>query len=131
MNDQPRLSHLFAHVRDLGAMRHFYVDQLGLQILANEDGYLRIGGAEGFTMGLEEFAPGTPAEGFEINVQVADVDTTYLRLSSDGVSFLAAPADMPWGVRECWLRDPSGMRVGLFTPSHGRSRSLSTAGSSS
>jgi len=117
VSDQTRLSHLFTHVPDLKAMRRFYVEQLGLEVLMEEAGYLRVGGGGGFNIGMEELSAGMRSEGLEINVEVPDVDLLHERLAAEGVSFLAPPADMPWGVRECWLNDPSGVLVGLFTPS--------------
>ena len=42
------LSHLFVHVRDLERARRFYVDYVGLEVLQEGGGYLRLGGSGGF-----------------------------------------------------------------------------------
>ena len=54
MSEAARLSHLFVRVVDLAATRHFYVDLLGLDVLMEEPGYLRVGNADGWHLGLEE-----------------------------------------------------------------------------
>ncbi len=109
------LSHLFVHVTNLERSRRFYVDQLGLSILMAEEGYLRIGGAGGFHLGLEERGPDqVGAAGIEIVIRVDDVDVTYERLSGQ-VAFDVPPADQPWGARHAWLRDPDGYRLSIYS----------------
>lgn len=54
MSEQPRLNHLFIHVADLSASRSFYVDALGLEVLFEEPGYLRVRGQDGFHIGMEQ-----------------------------------------------------------------------------
>ncbi len=113
------LSHLFVSVRDLAATHRFYVELLGLEVLMGgpDQDYLRLGGNDGFHMGIEahpEFA--TPTPGIEIVIQVDDVDAAYARLSAVGVVFDGPPADQEWGARHAWLRDPSGYRLSIYSP---------------
>jgi catechol 2,3-dioxygenase-like lactoylglutathione lyase family enzyme len=109
------LSHLFMHVSSLERSRRFYVDLLGLSVLLEEPGYLRVGGADGFHIGLEERGPGqVGAAGIEIVIRVDDVDTTYARLAEQ-VPFESGPADQPWGARHVWLHDPDGYRLSLYS----------------
>lgn len=112
---QARLSHLFVHVTDLAAARRFYVDQLGLDVLMEEPGYLRVGNADGWHMGLEQVPEQVGSRGIEIVVRVADVDDAYRRLTDAGVLFDTAPQDMEWGARHAWLRDPSGYRLSIYS----------------
>ncbi len=49
-----RFSHLFVHVADLERLRRFYVDLLGLEAPMEGGGCLRVGGGDGFHIGLEE-----------------------------------------------------------------------------
>lgn len=111
----PRLSHLFMRVFDLDRARTFYVDMLGLNVLAEYPGYLRIGD-ERFHIGIEE---GVTAEigaaGLELNIEVDDVDASYDRLQAQGVDVTAEPADMPWGARHAWLRDPDGYILSIYS----------------
>jgi catechol 2,3-dioxygenase-like lactoylglutathione lyase family enzyme len=110
------LSHLFVHVRDLERARRFYVDYLGLAVLADSGGYLRLGGGDGFHMGLEERPAGSVgAVGIEIVVRVTDVDAMAARLRAAGID-ITEPADQPWGARHAWLHDPDGYRLSIYSP---------------
>jgi catechol 2,3-dioxygenase-like lactoylglutathione lyase family enzyme len=109
-------SHLFVHVRDLEKTREFYAGLLGLTVLMEHPGYLRLGGGEGFHLGFEERdEPEIGAAGVEIVIRVDDVDAAYHRLTSAGVPFQTAPEDQEWGARHAWLTDPDGYRLSLFS----------------
>ena len=110
-------SHLFVHVRDLERTRAFYVDLLGLEVLLEHPGYLRVGGGRGFHIGFEERDDHeVGAVGIEVVVAVDDVDATHDRLARAGVRFDGDPADQEWGARHVWLRDPDGYRLSLCGP---------------
>jgi catechol 2,3-dioxygenase-like lactoylglutathione lyase family enzyme len=109
------LSHVFMLVGDLAAARHFYVDVLGLEMLVDDGGYVRVGGGGGFHIGMEQGEVADVDGGPEINVQVADVDAEYARLTAAGVPFDGPPVDQEWGARHAWLRDPDGRRLSIFT----------------
>lgn len=112
-----RLSHLFLHVTDLARARAFYVDALGLELLIDDHGHVRVGGSDGFAMGMEAMPPEeVGAVGIEIIVRVDDVDASYIRMLQAGVGFDSAPTDMEWGARHAWLRDPDGYRLSIYTP---------------
>ena len=115
------LSHLFVSVRDLRASEAFYAGRLGLEILAGsvESGYLRLGGGDGFHLGLEEHPDAAVAtDGIEIVIRVDDVDELCGRLATEGVVIDREPADQPWGARHAWLRDPSGYRLSVYSTAH-------------
>jgi len=109
-----RLSHLFVHVRSLPETRRFYVDLLGLEILMEEPGYLRIGNRDGWHMGMEEGKP-IGADGIELVIGVDNVDDAYRRLVDAGAVFDSEPQDMEWGARHAWLRDPSGYQLSIYS----------------
>ena len=46
--------------------------------------------------------------GIEIGFTVDNLNGWYTRLIGEGVRFLSAPTDMPWGTREAQLADPDG-----------------------
>jgi predicted enzyme related to lactoylglutathione lyase len=46
-------------------------------------------------------------------LQTVDVETEHERLRVAGVTVLAAPERMPWGLVECWVADPDGTRLCL------------------
>jgi catechol 2,3-dioxygenase-like lactoylglutathione lyase family enzyme len=117
MNGHATLSHLFVLVSHLARSKRFYVDVLGLEVLLEENGYLRIGGASGFHMGMEEGLPDrVGSAGIEIVIQVDDIDKRYEELRASGIDFESAPSDQPWGARHAWLRDPDGYRLSIFSP---------------
>lgn len=110
------LSHLFMHVSHLDRARQFYVERLGLEVLAEEPGYLRVGGGDGFSIGLEERPEveiGAP--GIELEVRVPDVDALATDLRAAGIA-VTEPTDQPWGARHAWLHDPDGYRLSIFSP---------------
>ncbi|MFI5255280.1 MAG: VOC family protein [Candidatus Limnocylindrales bacterium] len=110
------LSHLFMHVGHLARARQFYVERLGLEVLAEEPGYLRVGGGDGFSIGLEERPEAEiGAPGIELEVQVPDVDALASDLRAAGIA-VTEPSDQPWGARHAWLHDPDGYRLSIFSP---------------
>jgi catechol 2,3-dioxygenase-like lactoylglutathione lyase family enzyme len=70
-------------VADLPASRQFWTDAIGLVVLMEYPGYVRVGGGEGFHLGLEKGTPG-PDASIEITVQVDDVDASHRRLVEMG-----------------------------------------------
>jgi catechol 2,3-dioxygenase-like lactoylglutathione lyase family enzyme len=107
-----RLSHLFMLTSDLDASRRLFVGLLGLEILTDEGGYLRVGGGGGFHLGIEKGEAG-PSPGLEIVVAVDDVDQAYLALERGGIAVEAPPEEQPWGVRHLWFRDHDGRRLSV------------------
>ena len=59
--------------------------------------------------------PVTVAERVILDFEVDDVDATYARLTSLGVTWVMAPTDQPWGARSAMFRDPDGNVANLFT----------------
>lgn len=105
--------------RDLGVARRFWEDTLGLTVA-------REYGAAGEVTGVVLFAGGgfvelttsseTVAEGSGSAVvwlQVADVIAEEARLVAAGVVIDRPAERMPWGLVECWLSDPDGVRIVL------------------
>lgn len=110
------LSHLFVHVGDVGVMRRFYGELFGLPIADLPGGYVRIGCADGFHLGVEEVAGLAHPDETELVVRVPDVDAVHATLRANGTVVDAPPQDMPWGLRQMWLRDPNGLRLSVYTP---------------
>src|SRR5262245_34538132 len=97
------LSHLFMRVSDLDRRRAFYVDLLGLEVLVDEGGYLRLGGGDGFHIGMES-GEVTVGDSIEIVIRVPDVAGAVERLRAAGWP-VSDPEDQPWGSRHAWLAD--------------------------
>jgi catechol 2,3-dioxygenase-like lactoylglutathione lyase family enzyme len=112
-----RLSHLFLFVSDLERSRRFYTELLGLKVLLEENGYLRVGVPDGVHIGMEVGKPWQiGARGVEINLEVDDVDDWARRLKGQGIRLDQEPSDMPWGARHAFFQDPDGYRLSVFTP---------------
>lgn len=45
--------------------------------------------------------------------QVRDLDAEVERIGAMGADVVSVPADMPWGLREAWVRDPDGVEICL------------------
>ena len=108
------LSHIFMLVSDLETQRRLFVDILGLSVLLKHPGYLRIGGREGFHIGMEQGNPGPP-NAMEITIQVDDVDQMFERLVEAGVDVEGPPEDQDWGARHAWFRDGDGRRMSIYS----------------
>ena len=59
-------------------------------------------------------APDPPGPNVELWLQVRDVDEVCARLKDAGVEVLRPPVTEPWGLRECWIADPDGVRIALI-----------------
>ena len=114
MTREPGLNHLFVTVADVAEARRFWTEVIGLEVLVEDDKYLRVGGGGGFSMGIERAADGAEPE-VEVVVRVPDVDASYERLLALGIVCDGPPEEMPWGARHIWLRGPDGRRISLYS----------------
>lgn len=123
------LARCFVQVHDPDLAIKFYRDTLGLELrndVANE-GYrwITVGAASqpGVEIVLTNFVNGSPADGDVVAGLLAkgalngvhfhadDLDAAFARIKAAGAEIVQEPADQPWGVRDCALRDPSGNLV--------------------
>ena len=111
------LSHLFVPVRSLDEARRLYVELLGLEVLVDDGGYVRIGGGGGFHMGVEEDPSGAVKQA-DLVVRVDDVDATVARLRAAGVE-VTDPEDQEWGARHAWLHDADGRPISIYSTTAG------------
>ncbi|HYZ12314.1 MAG TPA: VOC family protein [Actinomycetota bacterium] len=109
-----RLSHLFMIVSNVDAEVRLLVDIVGLELLVQEEGYVRVGGNGGFYIGMEQGSPSV-GDDIDINMEVDNVDAAYRRLIEAGVEVEGPPEQQEWGGRHLWFRDVDGRRMSLFT----------------
>ena len=120
-------------VSDLGRARDFYRDVMGLEYVHGEDGvdaYFKIG-SDGLMLISQDIADGLisqdvdhePARGARLVMatDVGDVDAAYEELKGEGVEFIRAPEDRPWGLRCAHLKDPDGNVWEIHAPVAGES----------
>ncbi|HVW31077.1 MAG TPA: VOC family protein [Acidimicrobiia bacterium] len=58
----------------------------------------------------EQHAPQPGLVTHLVKIRVADVDAVFERARRHGARIIAAPADRPYGERECTVEDPAGHR---------------------
>jgi catechol 2,3-dioxygenase-like lactoylglutathione lyase family enzyme len=117
MADASTLDHLFMVVSDLERSRRFYTEALGFEVTMEGGGYLRLEGAGGLTIGMEERPVGqVGGKGIELVILVDDVDRRYAEMTAKGVEFRGPPEDQEWGARHAWFADPDGYPMSIFTP---------------
>ena len=100
---------------DFDAQRRFYEHTLGL-------GVSREYGADGIVVGVVLFLGGgfleltrgaPPSPPITLWLQVPDVAAEQERLGAEGVHVVRPTDVMPWGLVECWVRDPEGNELHL------------------
>jgi catechol 2,3-dioxygenase-like lactoylglutathione lyase family enzyme len=113
-------SRVLVYPSDFGRTVRFYDEVLGLHRYREFGADGRITGVVYFLGGgfLEVSSHGRSAFGasdgsVRLWLQVRDVDAEHARLTGMGAVVLAPPADMAWGLRECWVADPDGLRIVL------------------
>jgi predicted enzyme related to lactoylglutathione lyase len=129
-------SRILLHPVDRAASVRFYRDTLGLAI-AREFGPAEAPGTVFFLgngmleiSGAAEDGPSS-ADSYQhwaLWIQVRDVHAEHARLAQAGVPVVRAPRTEPWGLIECWITDPDGVRVVLVEvpPNHPLRRDLRT-----
>jgi catechol 2,3-dioxygenase-like lactoylglutathione lyase family enzyme len=111
-------SRILLRPSDFAAGLAWYRDVLGLRVYREYGTRGRVTGVVFFLGGgfLELVSGGSPVAGggAALWLQVPDVDAEHARLAAAGVEVLSAPVDEPWGLRECWVADPDGVRIALI-----------------
>jgi catechol 2,3-dioxygenase-like lactoylglutathione lyase family enzyme len=110
-------SRVLVRPSDFDAAARWYRDILGLRVYREYGRGGRVTGVVFFLGGgyLELVSGSSPvtADGAALWLQVPDVDAEHARLAAAGVEVLQVPVDEPWGLRECWVADPDGVRIAL------------------
>jgi catechol 2,3-dioxygenase-like lactoylglutathione lyase family enzyme len=111
-------SRILLRPSDFAAGLAWYRDVLGLRVYREYGTGGRVTGVVFFLGGgfLELVSGRSPVAGGSaaLWLQVPDVDAEHARLAAAGVEVLSAPVDEPWGLRECWVADPDGVRIALI-----------------
>jgi catechol 2,3-dioxygenase-like lactoylglutathione lyase family enzyme len=128
------LSTCFVQVHDPELALAFYRDALGLEVrndVGREDSrWITVGSASqpAVAIVLTNYVNGSPADSDVVAALLAkgamngvhfrtdDLEATFERLRASGAEIVSEPADQPWGVRDCAVRDPSGNLVRIDQP---------------
>ena len=114
------LRHLALNVRDLDAMRQFYVDVLGFAVewAPDPDNVYLTSGRDNLALhrtGDARAASGQALDHLGVIVSNADdVDRWAAFLDSRGVVLAARPKTHRDGARSCYLRDPDGNTIQII-----------------
>lgn len=110
------LRHLALNVRDMAAMKRFYVDRLGFAVEwePDPDNVYLTSGIDNLALhrSSEAAASAGALDHLGLIVRSADdVDRWAAYLESHGVVLDAAPRTHRDGARSCYFRDPDGNRI--------------------
>lgn len=109
-------SRVLLHPSDHARSRHFYEEILGLAVYREFGPPEHPGVVFHMGNGLIELS-GQSADGpnaaVALWIQVRNVHKQHDRLAAAGVEILRPPVQEPWGLIECWIADPDGMRIVL------------------
>lgn len=105
-------SRLLLHPADVAASQRFYRDILGLAVYREFPGGLVFFIGNGL-LEVSGHSPGGAPVGLDLWLQVRDVGAEHVRLAALGVRVLREPQLEPWGLIECWIADPDGVRIAL------------------
>jgi catechol 2,3-dioxygenase-like lactoylglutathione lyase family enzyme len=107
-------------VSDQDVAMHFYVHQLGFEVVRDDDSipgmrWLEVrppGGGTSLTL-VDWFRDTMPAGSLQgLVLELADLRSTYAELLASGLEFDQPLAEHPWGA-EAVVRDPDGNRIVL------------------
>ena len=83
----------------------YYVERLGFALQWQDDGMASVGRDRTSIM----FCEGDQGHrGAWVWISTSDVDALYAELEASGALLRHAPANYPWGSRECQITDPDG-----------------------
>lgn len=120
------LARCFVQVHDPDVALDFYRDALGLElrndVAAKGCRWITVGAGSdpGVEIVLTNYVNGSPADGDVLAALLAkgalngvhfhsdDLDATFEKVRAAGAEIVQEPADMPWGARDCAIRDPAG-----------------------
>lgn len=122
-------SQCFVQVTDPDLALAFYRDSLGLEVrndVARQDfRWITVGPPSQPSVGivLTNYVNGSPDDVDIVNGLVTkgamngvifrapDLDATFDKIQATGADIVQPPTDVPWGGRDCAVRDPSGNLV--------------------
>jgi uncharacterized glyoxalase superfamily protein PhnB len=100
----------------------FYCEHLGFRTVAECDFHVQLAHPSGAQISVlrheldgpsPELVSATDGRGFWLNLDVADADAEYRRLSAAGLDIVSPPEDKPWGDRMFVVRDPNRVLIAL------------------
>ncbi|GAA0621687.1 VOC family protein [Sporichthya brevicatena] len=109
-------SRVLVRPTDHARSRHFYEETLGLAVFREFGPADHPGVVFHLGNGLLELSGSSesgPNDAIAMWIQVRNVHKQHERLERAGVPILRPPVQEPWGLIECWIADPDGMKIVL------------------
>lgn len=101
---------------DLEALRRFYVDVIGLDLVMDHGWIVTLAG-DGHSRPQLSLATqggaGTPVP--DLSIEVDDLDEVLGRVQAGGWRIDYGPAVEAWGVRRFFVRDPAGRLINILS----------------
>lgn len=128
-----RFSHTIHYVNNVRASVAFWKEAFGVEahFVHPEGDYAELATGETklafashrlvatlFAHSYRESDPHRRPIGFELSLEVDDVDEAHARALRAGADDVAAPVDHPWGQRVAYVRDADGAVVALGSTMH-------------
>ena len=102
----------------LSETKRFYCEHFGFRATFEAENFLGLASEDGVCelsfMPPMEGAPMKETAGLILCLEVEDVDAEHARLEKEGVTFMQAPKDNPWGDRSAIAVDPAGVSVYIY-----------------
>ena len=109
-------SRILLRPADPARSQRFYADVLGLAVFREFGPPDHPGVVFFLGNGLLEVSGGSESPESHTSclwLQVRDVEAEHARLAAAGVPVLRTPKQEPWGLIECWIEDPDGVKIVL------------------
>lgn len=118
------LDYTILYARDLPAMRRFYADVMRFDIQREAPGFdwieFRVGSTllviakPGLVVPDRPVPPGIASVQLAFRVRKEQVDACEAALRTDGVEIVKPSADLAWGHRALFFRDPDGNLLEIY-----------------
>ena len=119
-NRMLEFNHAMIYTADVRRALEFYRDHLGFEAIEVHPDYARLKSASGAsTIALHALEKGATFDGAQertrLYFEAESLDQFCAALAAKGVVIEQMPADMPWGWRHAYLRDPDGRQISLYS----------------
>jgi catechol 2,3-dioxygenase-like lactoylglutathione lyase family enzyme len=117
LKNKIKIGHVLLHVKDLEALRDWYVSNLDLKIDHQFENQLVVLSTDGeANLVLERGEPIANPSQICLLFEVDNVDLKYQQLLDRKVTFKTEPMDQPYGQRTCLLNDLAGHSLEIYSP---------------
>lgn len=119
---EPQSSFTVFTVKDLGAAKSFYTENLGFDVVFSNEWYVHLASKSGVQVGfmLPEQPTQPPifqnlyhGEGVIFSLEVSDADAAYAAAKSKSLNIVLELRSEDWGQRHFCIQDPNGVHLDI------------------